>query len=247
MARVDGAPASFVLDMAAGPHAPLASHPVRLQVRVEMLVEREDGLRDPEEVDALGALEDAVAERLAAAFDSVYVGRFVARGYTTLVFYLPPPSASFDDELPAALGDLGDYDAEWLTEDDPKWSFYLEFLYPDPSSIQRMANRRVLAALEEHGDDPTAPRTLDHVANFATRQQALDAAGALRAAGFTTSDVADGGPDDAEDRFRLEFRRADALAGGRADEVTFESLASLDPFDGSYDGWGALVVKRADR
>ena len=58
MAFVDGAPASFVIDLAA--RAPVDTHPVRLHVRVKMLTPREDGLRDKSEFDALAKLEDEV-------------------------------------------------------------------------------------------------------------------------------------------------------------------------------------------
>ncbi len=50
--------------MNAAPHAPLASHPIQLAVRVTMKAPRPDGLRSREESGALFALEDALVSAL---------------------------------------------------------------------------------------------------------------------------------------------------------------------------------------
>ncbi len=44
--RMAGARMMVAIDLAARAHAPLASHPLRLQLRVAMLAPRPDGLRD---------------------------------------------------------------------------------------------------------------------------------------------------------------------------------------------------------
>src|SRR5690348_5410852 len=78
------------VDLAAAEHAPVASHPVRLQFRVKMLEPREDGLRSEQEADALFKLEDTFVEAIVTAQHAIYVGRMVSRGYTEFVFYAPP-------------------------------------------------------------------------------------------------------------------------------------------------------------
>jgi hypothetical protein len=66
LAQIGESPVSFVIDMAAARHAPLATHTLRVEVRVRMRTPRADGLRDASELDALRRVEDQVAARLEA-------------------------------------------------------------------------------------------------------------------------------------------------------------------------------------
>ena len=145
VSRVGGASCSFVLDLAAAEHAPLASHPTRLQVRVKLLRPTADGMRDPSEQEAMEQVEDALTKRLDVALEASYVGRFVGEGHATFVFYLPESVTNIDRavdalDLPRTVAKAGPYRPEWFAEPDPKWSFYFDFLYPDPDSYRRMMN-----------------------------------------------------------------------------------------------------------
>ena len=133
---------TIFLDLAAKDHAPLASHPMRLQVRVAMQRPNEDGLRAEDEAEALFAVEDAVAERVIEAMDALYVGRVTAEGYVTFAFYFPAEKTHKARELSAILGGLSPYLAEWRLEEDAAWAYYLEFLYPDEELLRDLYSRR---------------------------------------------------------------------------------------------------------
>ncbi|MCE9575070.1 MAG: DUF695 domain-containing protein [Deltaproteobacteria bacterium] len=234
---IDEKPASIVVDLAAAKASPVESHPVLLGIRVPMRQPREDGLRDAAELDALGELEDRFTEALEAQVDALYVGRVVHDGATTLYYYAPEAHRQkLDDELPAITGDPGDYAPEWWVDDDPKWQLYDEFLTPDEYDQHMISNRRLIAVFTENGDKLEEPRQVDHFATFPSRQQAERAAGALRAAGFATDDLAD---PDSDDAWELQFHRVDHLAEGRPDEFVGEILDLIEPEEGDYDGWGA--------
>ena len=236
MATVDESRASFLLDMGIAPHVPIRSHPVRLQVRVQLLHPREDGLRDASELDAMGQLEDTITQEISAALDGIYVGRFTCEGRTTFVFYLPAPQAKRLGVLGSILGRIRPYDSEWLMEDDPDWGYFTEFLYPDLYSQQVMANQQLVANLEEKGDQLEVPREVDHRAYFPTRESAAAATERLRGAGFRTDE-----PQLLEDSVRpwaLDFHRIESLADERPDEFCMEILDIILPFGGTYDGWG---------
>jgi hypothetical protein len=130
------------LDMGAAAHAPVASHPVRLLVRIAMRTPREDGLRSEEESDALYAAEDAIAERVTKELDALYVGRVVAEGRVTFAFYVPQASAARAGEAGGVIGDIAPYVAEWTTEEDAAWAYYKELLYPDDEARKEMRSRR---------------------------------------------------------------------------------------------------------
>lgn len=242
MAAIDGSPASFMLDMGVAPHAPVRSHQLRLQVRVKLLHPREDGLRDASELDAMGEVEDAVSRRISTGLDGIYVGRHISEGWTTFVFYLPAAQVDVE-KLAAVIGDLGPYEWEWLTEDDPEWDYFTGFLYPDKLSLEAMANRRLLESLEAKGDRLEVPREVDHRAYFPTRERAAAAAAKLQSAGFRT-DAAKLVEDDVRP-WALDFHRVDSLAYGRPDAFCSEILNIVLPHDGTYDGWGTVVAGAA--
>jgi hypothetical protein len=253
MAMMDDKPASFLIDLAAGGEAPVETHPVRLVIAVPLLRPRPDGLRDGSELDAMGKLEDDFASALEREVDAIFVGHVIHGGETTMYFYVPAEHRARLDALPELTGPAGDYAPSWGVEDDAAWECYRDFLSPDEYARQSIWNRRLQKVFAEGGDLMDVPREIDHFAYFATREQAEQAAEALRAAGFDTDDVEPPDPADTDDAangddagippWSLQFHRADAVAGARPDEFCAEILDIILPLEGSYDGWGAPHVK----
>lgn len=244
MAMIDELPASFVIDLAASQHAPVATHPLLLSVRVPMAMRREDGLRDAREVEALGALEDQFVEALEQKVDAIYIGRVVHDGNTTMFLYVPAERRAALEDLPALTGDPPEpYLPRWAVADDPEWEHYLGFMAPDDYALQTIWNRRLIRIFTEKGDVLTAAREVDHMVYFPSREQAETAATALRAAGFATDEIDEREADaDEPAAWALQFHRDDTLADGRPDEFVAEIFDIIKPLDGSYDGWGATHV-----
>lgn len=232
---VDGR-AVFLVDLAAADHAPLASHPVRLDVAVELQRPRPDGLRADDEADALYAVEDRVVQLVESSADGLYVGRVTAGGRVRFVFYLPANAV-----VPAPEG-LSPYVAEVGAQLDEDWSFFVDILMPGPYSLREMQNRRVLARMQELGDQLDLPREIDHLALFEELEQAARAAATLRRHGFRVDDL----ESDGEGRVGVQFHRVDHCAGGRIDEVSQEILDIVLAEDGEYDGWGAALVEEVE-
>lgn len=234
MSELDGAPASFLVDLAARSSSPVESHPLLLTVRVPMLLERPDGLRHHDELAALGAIEDRVVERLADR-DAIYVGHVVHRGVTTLYLYLPTEHGKAEGDVLAALAPLPEgYEVTASIDADPAWK-QAAALSPDALAEQTIWNRRLLRIFEERGDALDIAREVDHMAYFRSRDAAESAALDLRAAGFRVDDLHEG--DDAE--VGLAFHRDDVLAAGRPDEFVAEIFEIIGRHGGRYDGWGA--------
>ena len=241
-AMVDGAPASFLVDLAAGPNAPLVSHTSRVQVRVTLAQPREDGMRDAAELEPLGQLEDALAEWLEQTYDAIHVGHLITDGALHVVAYAPAERLTELSDLLDGF-DSGDYEVAWLVEDDPEWGMLLDFLYPDAYAMQVIQNRRLLSARAEHGDDPSLVHAVDHTAFFASREQAEAAAEALGKAGFTIDSVA---ADDEADGWTINFQRDERLDEDRPNEFCVEILELLEPLEGAYWGWGAMILRQSE-
>jgi hypothetical protein len=243
MASLEDKPASFVVDLAADPHAPLASHPLLLSIRVPMLRPREDGLRDAGELEALSLLEDQFVEALTEKVSAIYVGRVVHAGTTTMFLYAPREAGPRLERLPDVTGAPPEgYAPEWSVDEDESWNCYGTFLAPDPFTRQTIWNRRLLRVFEEKGDVLETPRQVDHLALFEDEAHARDAGLALRKAGFATEELDP--PNGERPVWALSFHRQDTLADGRPDAFVGEILDIIGPLEGIYDGWGAVHCGR---
>ena len=140
MGQLGPLPASYVIDLNAAAHAPVASHPVSVRIYVPMLRPRPDGLRDASELDELAALEDQLVDALETKVDAIYVGRRVHDGATVLYLYVPTAHRADVEELPSLTGPpSGDYQPRWSVDDDPQWTQY-EALEPNPYARQGIWN-----------------------------------------------------------------------------------------------------------
>jgi hypothetical protein len=239
-ARAGDDRAIVMLDLAARAHAPLASHPLRLQVRVKMRGPRDDGLRSSEEADALFALEDRLVESMSETAEAIFVGRVVSQGYTELFFYVPRSGMREDRSPLAVVGDTSPYRLEWLIEEDAGWQRYDE-LFPNAYAMQTILNRRLVAQMVESGDQIAIARRIDHVVWFPSEKQARAAARKLRAIGFRLDPLE--APSDDEAAWCLGLHRVDRCDGRRPDEFVSEILDAVLPLGGEYDGWGSPVQK----
>lgn len=236
---VDGRRASIVVDLEAPRHAPLPRFGVLVSVRIPMKQPRPDGLRDGAELEPLARLEDALVPSVEAGTGALSVGRLMLAG--VLVLYLYAPDGTAEATVAEALGsvDWDDYPVRWTVAPDPEWRLLRELLAPDPYARQGIWNRRMLGRFAANGDDPEAPREIDHVAIFPSADAAAVAGRQLRDLGFRVDDPAPG------EESRLSFHREDRLADGVPDDFVGQILDVVLPLGGEYDGWGAPVMQAA--
>ena len=232
--EVDGAFMSVFVELGACEHGPAPSHPMRSMIRVPLQNPNKDGLRRPEELQPMGALEDRLTAAVARELDGWFVGRTMSKGSCVFVYYHPrePPGRLILAEPWAP------YQPSAQVFDDPTWSYLLEFLAPSEFERQTWESRRLLLALEQRGDRHDLSRVVDHVALFQDTGAALEAADGLRAVGFAVDQPRKQGGE-----VVLEFHREDALAGLRPDEFVREILDVLARHAGRYDGWGAPITR----
>jgi regulator of RNase E activity RraB len=240
MSQMGGDPLGVMVDLGAGRHVPVETHNVRLRLMVHMKNPMPNGLRSREESSELFALEDRLCDALAERLDALMVGRVTVHGVTDVVFYAPGAAVGQLEQLRELVdGVRGDYDIDIDVTPDVTWEFYREVLWPDTYEHQFIMSNRVLRQLEEAGDDPAAARAVDHLVFLPDRAAADRAAAGLREAGFTIPD-----PEQDEDgSFRIDFQDETRLDDGRIHERVAAILDVVLPLQGSYDGWGCMVVQ----
>lgn len=237
--RVDDHPASIFVDLGIAAEAPLPGHPQMGYVRVEMLRPRDDGFSSQEEFEDLCALEDDVTAQIVADGGAIYVGRVTSDGFRDFFFYAGDAN-QFIGAAEAAAALHPSYRCEVGGRPDPDWNVYFDFLSPSDDDRQRMANRGVREALEQHGDLLNLPRQINHYAYFAARDGAAAFTARVEREGFRpelprATDTGD---------YLVYFVRDDRP--DELDEVTVMLARLARELGGEYDGWESLVVSEPD-
>jgi hypothetical protein len=235
--QVDDAPASIFLNLWFAEHDPPATADHLYICDVAILDPDEHGMGAAEEADALWDAEDAFTSQ-AAGLGLYYVGRVRNHGRWMMALYGP---AGFGEKLgPAAATAFAPREVIMGGQDDASWSYYVDFLYPDAERLQWIQNRRVVAALEEHGDTLEEPRQVDHWIYFesgAARQRFLDA---VQPEGFVVQTLhADGTPPRI---YAAQVYRVDHVDLGAIHEVVMFLHRAAADSDGEYDGWETQVM-----
>jgi hypothetical protein len=231
---------STFVDLEARAHAPVATHPVALRARLQMHDPRPDGLRSAAEAPALFDFEDRFLARLGEVLDAIYVGRVVGDGKTEFLLYLPP---STDAEPAAVVADIKPYDVSFTRALDQSWGQYAE-LHPGDREWQQIMDRRLLESLEGQGDQPEAPRKVDHLVVFGDRPAAETAARELAGRGFA---LVGGQVTERDGTYRVEFHRVETCRPPDVERFVDEILDIVLPLGGSYDGWGCVVQRASER
>ena len=234
--RVNDKPASILLDLGLGREAPLPGLSLMAYISLDFQNPDENGMSRREEYDRLMEIEDA----LTAALDnksSLYVGRCTTNGQRDFFFYRLARD-DWQDKVAAVMSAFPEYAWEVGTHDEPAWDTYLDFLFPYEKSMDEIQNNRVRRSLAEHGDDLSAPRSIDHWLYFPSPEDRSAFRAEAEKEGFTAH-IQEEQEKSGEWCVRLE--REDIP--DELDDVTWSLRELAGARGGRYDGWGAMVVK----
>jgi len=238
--RVDDAPASIMLNMWFGRNAPIETAGTLYWCAIEMLRPDANGMGDEAERKALQVVEDRFGE-WAQQRGLYFVGRMRNSGTWQLTYYGPPGRQA---ELEAkAAEELRGKKRKLMagSREDPAWSYYFEFLWPDAERLQWMADRRVVASLEQHGDPLVQPRRIDHWIYFGSAANRDAFVEVVTRDGFTLQESGEGAG--GERPFSAHIYRMESV---QLDDIhaTVMSLVELaQEHRGEYDGWETSVEK----
>jgi len=215
--------------------APDSSRPMCTLIYIYFTKPGDDGMGDSKERDAIGEMEDALAQTLEKKFDALHVAS--VRGGGAIGFWIyskPRIDAQIEQEARAAFPNL---ELEFQSRMDPKWEGYWDLL-PDTETMREIADMHLVALLESKGDDLVTPRPVDHFAVFAEKREAEQF---MRMA--------------AKHEFETRFGESDEnvlVIATREDPVDLESIQEVTALlsnlaeqeGGEYDGWETRVVEK---
>lgn len=219
------------IDQLAPPHL--------LKVRVTLQAPRADGLSSSEEYERLCALEDDI-QALARANGGLYVGRITVGGHRTLHIFTADPGHEWDARL-AAVGARHGYALHFALAPDPERAGYWQDLFPTDDDWQVIQDLRVLQSLENHGDDASIVRPIDHWAHFAADAGAREFAAWAADRGYHVSSVEP--TQDGTLCVRLSHTGTVQLSAISSHTIALRRKAA--ELAGDYDGWETPVCKSA--
>ena len=239
---LDGEKAGVFLNLALRPHAPEVERRISLRIATKLLSPDDTGLEDRDE-DEASRLEDDLEETMRARMGAVYIGRITHSGLREFYFY-----ASGSQGMLQAAREVEKRHPEFKLEagsaPDNKWDQYLQVMYPAPDVLRSMHNQKVLAALQEHGDDLTKAREVDHHAHFGSPEARTEFRRKVAEKGFAMRRELNTADEETEALpFGLIVYRQHMIDEQSIDLITAELEALAQRYEGRYDGWESPVVE----
>ncbi len=223
--------ASIVLDLNACKgergHLPRIS-----KASIRLKAPNRDGLSSATESEKLEGAEDAFEAYIRGTEHGRYVGRLTVRGNRVFYGYVP-------DSIPVGKLQraLGEYEADFVTEDDAEWVAFRKELYPTDEELRSIRNRRVLDNLQKHGDDLSRARETDHWAYFLNPGDAAAFRTAAREKGYRLRQESM-----VQGRIKVQLFKVEHVDQEAIDASTLGLARLAKAHRGTYDGWETFVV-----
>jgi len=242
--NVDDNLASIFVDLGLITMAPMKDKPNIVWVSIQMNNPREDGLSSKEENTLLCDIEDALVAKVTSKHNSTYIGRLTSAGCRDLYFYFGD-TMLYEKTISEVMVAYPKYEFEYGSKEDKEWSGYLDFLYPTPTQMQTIQNRRVIDQLEKNGDDLTKPREVDHWIYFKTETDRETYIEQISNEGFNIVEKIYNKELD-ETPFVLHIKRVDYVDQNSVDEYVIYLWKLANELNADYDGWETSIEKDAN-
>ena len=232
-ARMEGAPISIAVDLELRNEAPLEAKPAAYTVAVALKEPDEHGMTSEHEYRDLQAIEEALAAAL-EPHGVIEVGRVTGRGMRTFHYYGPriDDIASIVDVV---MGVHATYKFRALAAEDPNWTIYTSYLYPDEHQLAFANDMKALQALLDAGDDFERPRPIEHTIRFDDVEKRDVFARAMEGHGYEIA------VDDGINTVRCCKR--DTIDPFKITEMRTALTTLAEEFGGFYSGWATVIQK----
>ncbi|HNO76436.1 MAG TPA: DUF695 domain-containing protein [Phycisphaerae bacterium] len=238
MCRVDDAPASIFLDMALLEGLESASEDTLYALHVTINDPGEHGMGTSHEMEVMSSIEDQVIEQC-KLIDLQFIGRLRNNSNWQMTFMGPPKRERKLKRIAKSSLKPVKRAFDVMSQRDPEWSYYRNFLYPDAERFRWMKDKWVVQNLIKNGDSLVQSRRVDHWVFFED-ESALDKfASAADSLGFGVESS-----DTVEDRLVLQIHRVDKVDLESIHLVTEQLHRLADDHGGEYDGWETSVEKQ---
>jgi regulator of RNase E activity RraB len=233
-ARMEGAPISIAVDLELRGAAPRPDKPTAYTVAVALREPDEHGMTREAEYRVLQQIEEELAAAL-LPHGIIEAGRVTGRGMRTFHYYGPEIA-----DVSSVVDDVMNFHAEYkyraLAAQDPAWSIYTAYLYPDQHQLAFANDMKALQALLDAGDDFERTRPIEHTVTFDDTEKRDGFARAIAGHGYEVA-IED------EPITAVRASRNDTIDPFKITEMRTALTTLAEEFGGFYSGW-ATVVQR---
>lgn len=233
-ARMEGSPISIAVDLELRGRVPLSDKPAAYTVAVALRAPDEHGMTGETEYRALQAIEDELASAL-GPHGIIEVGRVTGRGMRTFHYYGPPVEDA-DKVVSEVMNFHAEYRYRALSAQDPSWTIYTSYLYPDENQLAFANDMKALQALLDAGDDFERPRPIEHTITFDDGEKAQTFAHAMAGHGYEIA---------LEDQPQHAVRciKTDTVDPFKITEMRTALTTLAEEFGGAYSGWATIIQR----
>lgn len=239
--NVDDIIGSFYVDLGLSKIAPVKDKPNLVWISLKMNNAREDGLSSNEESETLYAIEDRIQNYILKNHTAFYAGRLTSNSTRDFYFYFGETTL-YDRTISEAMVAFPSYSYDFGSKEDPEWSTYSDFIYPNPKQFQSIQNRKVVDNLEENGDPLTKERQVDHWIYFNTRNDRENFLIKIKDEGFKIINE-DFDKESSDFPYSLQIARVDKVDIDSVNDYILNLWDLADECNGNYDGWETSVEK----
>lgn len=237
-AQIEQQPASIMVDVGLREAAPDLRREHLYWVLVRLNEPSPEGMTTSLESIQMGYIEDLLTDQCSRA-GAQFVGRITTAGRREFYYYAAH-NAPFTTAVHEAMRKFPAYQFELGDQDDPNWSHYRDFLYPDPEARQTIENRKVILRLQSAGDNLEQSRAIRHFINFRDMSSRAEFVALAQSLGYTTEQTLF---PDREQPFGLVLERIESAQPVDIDTTTLLLYRHAVEFEGDYDGWESPVVR----
>ena len=205
--------------------------PTAYTVAVALKEPDEHGMTTEREYRSLQAIEEQLASAL-EPYGILEVGRVTGRGMRTFHYYGP----SVEDIAPLVervMQGHATYTYRALAADDPSWTIYTAYLYPDEHQLAFANDMKALQALLDAGDDFERARPIEHTIRFDDVEKRDVFARAMAGHGYEIA------VDDGINTVRC--CRRDTIDPFKITEMRTALTTLAEEFGGFYSGWATII------
>ena len=224
------------VDMAMINQAPIPRLHWLLGIQLELNDPDEDGFYSKEEEPKIAEMHGHIVEVMQEEGRCRFVGAVTYAGTRMMYFY------GLDDNYLAPLvgklaAEYPDYEFNFMTQNDGKWDFYFNALYPDEQTMAIIRNRYMIQNLVNAGVDIHHDYSVYYFFYFQDGASRAQAAAQLSALGYEVVDDHMYIDEMEPMSLGLQMLAHHNLELLTVTEKTYECFEIMEQYAGVYDGW----------
>lgn len=238
--RIEDKPASIRLNLALNDIAPVKDYRCLIVFTVNMCAPSENGFPTREEFETLNNIEDETAAAIEGK-EAIIAAVVKSNGLFDTYIYVRS-AKGYEELLSKVMKAHPEYSFTTEVTEDNDWKTYFDFLYPNDYEMQTIQNQKVIANLQQHGDNSEKEREVDHWLYFPAEDNREQFIRKVEAMGYKvlSKTISEGNKDYP---YQLNISRQDNTEWSNVNEYVWELVTLAGDNGGIYDGWGCIIVK----